>query len=286
MYKTFKISKLAYVIVIVFGVYVSGTILDKLNAENDDSVFLPVIMYHSIYKDTSLSKDYIITPETLADDLGWLYNNGYHTVLPEDLVSYIDNGTPLPEKPVMLTFDDGNYNNMVYLMPLLEKYDMRAVISVVGEFTEFFSTNGDEHKERYSYLTWDDIKALADSRRIEIGNHTYNLHYNNQGRKGAKMLAGEDVGEYSEMLWSDVGLLQSELHNKSEVMPITFTYPFGHISKESEPVLKEMGFRVFLTCYEKPNYISRGNPNCLYSINRYNRPSGISTEEFMQKITR
>ena len=57
----------------------------------------------------------------------------------EDLIRYVDQGTPLPEKPVMLTFDDGHYNYISYLLPLLEEYDMKAVVSVVGEFADTYT---------------------------------------------------------------------------------------------------------------------------------------------------
>ncbi|MGN0674159.1 MAG: polysaccharide deacetylase family protein, partial [Oscillospiraceae bacterium] len=61
-------------------------------------------------------------------------------------------------------------------------------------------------------------------------------------------------------------------------------YPFGLISDESVDIFREMGFKALLSCYEKPNYISRSDPDCLLCINRYNRPSGISTEEYMKKL--
>ena len=61
-----------------------------------------------------------------------------------------------------------------------------------------------------------------------------------------------------------------------------YAYPYGAISAESEPVLKDLGFYASLSCREKPNYITK-DPDCLWQLGRYNRPSGISTETFMQR---
>ena len=72
---------------------------------------LPVLMYHGVNSRENRAGDYVITPEALRQDLVWLKKNGYHTVVIQDLLDYVDHGTPLPEKPVMLTFDDGYYNN-------------------------------------------------------------------------------------------------------------------------------------------------------------------------------
>ena len=65
---------------------------------------------------------------------------------------------------------------------------------------------------------------------------------------------------------------------------VVFTYPFGAVSRESLPVIRENGFLMTLTCREKENYITR-DPDCLYGIGRFNRSGLTSTEEYMRKIT-
>ena len=63
-------------------------------------------MYHSILKDPQRTGDYVISPEQLEKDLIYLQNHGYTTVLLADLIAYVHEGTPLPDKPIVLTFDD------------------------------------------------------------------------------------------------------------------------------------------------------------------------------------
>ena len=111
----------------------SGRILPAMHGLSvTQEVRLPVLMYHGVHSDPKKSGDYVITPQALEQDLLYLQQQGCTAVTMSDILAYVQEGTPLPEKPVMLTFDDGCYNNLTYVLPLLEKYDAYAVVSVVG----------------------------------------------------------------------------------------------------------------------------------------------------------
>jgi peptidoglycan/xylan/chitin deacetylase (PgdA/CDA1 family) len=279
----FIITDAVIIVVLALFIKFSGINWSALNYEyeNEKGIFLPVIMYHSIVDDSSKECQYVVTPETIENDMKYLKEHGYETILTEDLVNYISEDKPLPEKPVMITLDDGFYNNVYYLLPLLEKYDMKAIISVVGKFVDEASEH-DAHNPDYSYLTWKDISDISDSPHFEIGNHTYDMH-STSSRKGCSMLYNESTEEYSEILYADLGKLQSLLETNVHIKPVAFAYPFGYISRESIPVLQELGFIATFNCYEKPNYITK-DLKCLYGLNRYNRASGISTQQFMEKL--
>lgn len=248
------------------------------SADYEEKVFLPVIMYHSISERSS--SEYSVTPEQIESDLKYLSENGYNTVSAQQLADYVYSNGDLPENPVMITLDDGFYNNFYYLEPLLEKYDMNVIVSVVGTYIENNAV-ADPHVPEYSYLLWDDIKSMLESGRFEIGNHTYNLHTANN-RLGSSIKNGESNQEYAEILDKDISYLQTLIKENTDVTPIVFAYPYGYECEESIPVLKENGFMITLNCVEKPNYITR-NPDSLYSINRYNRSGFYTTEEFMKK---
>ena len=279
-----KFMKICFISVLLLSVstfflFSSRISLPGIHAENE-GICLPVIMYHKIIASSSCQNQWQISQEAFERDLKYLKDNGYETVNVQDLLDYINLDMPLPEKPVMITFDDGFYNNIVYALPLLEKYDMKAIISIVGEYTESYS----ESKVRsaaYSYCTWDDIREISQSGRFEIGNHTYGLHSKSL-RNGSMKRSGESTEEYTKIFTDDVMKLQNTLTEKSNVTPIIFTYPFGAISKEAKPALIDMGFQATLNCYERPNYITK-DPKCLFGLNRYNRSGGISTDKFMKK---
>ncbi|MBQ1216823.1 MAG: polysaccharide deacetylase family protein [Clostridia bacterium] len=243
---------------------------------------VPILMYHSVCHNDRIQSKYILSPETFEEDLRWLSQRGYTAVFVSDLVAYVNGEGTLPERPVVITLDDGFLNNKTNVLPLLRKYNMKAVISVVGSFCQRYSETSDPDPS-YAYLTWDDIADLAASGRVEIANHTYEMHTVGL-RRGCMKKSDESVAAYSAALSEDLSRLQSILSEKSGVTPTVFAYPYGAISSEAVFVLQSLGFRAALTCEERVNYLSALAPDRLYRLGRFNRPSGESTEEFMARI--
>jgi hypothetical protein len=94
---------------------------------------VPVLCYHQIRDwkttDSKMSKDYIIPIETFKSHLKMLADSGYHTILPDEYYAYLNTGRPLPEKPIMLTFDDTEHNQYaiaVWLQSCLFHHDRFA----------------------------------------------------------------------------------------------------------------------------------------------------------------
>ena len=285
MYRTYSVSRfLGLLLLDAFIFSVCGifflVFVSSADSREEAAVTLPVLMYHSVCNGEPT--EYRVTPEQLESDLEWLSENGYKSVTAAEVTAYANSRGDLPEKPVMITFDDGYYNNLAYALPLLEKYDMTAVVSVVGEYTDKDAA-ADPHVPSYSYLTWGDIGELSDSGRVEIGAHTYAMHSLYSGRKGCGKLAGEYEQEYRDALSEDIRLQQKGFKEHLGYVPTVFAYPFGNVSRESVPVLRENGYLMTLTCRELPNRITR-DPDCLYGIGRFNRSGLYSTEEYMSEI--
>ncbi len=258
-----------------------ASVLPASTAAGADGTPLPIIMYHSVLKNKSHVGPYTVTPETVESDFAYIKARGYTTMLVSELAEAVLTGQALPEKPIIISLDDGYLNNLTYVLPLLEKYNMKAIVSVVGSYCECYSREPDPNPA-YAYLCWDDIEALTATGRVEIGNHTYDMHRKDD-RKGAKKKLGESDADYYAALMTDVGKTQSLLEEYCGIVPTTFTYPFGYVSKDAAPILREMGFTAVLTCNEKVNIIT-GNPDALQALGRFNRPYGISTQQFMKRI--
>ena len=126
------------------------------------SVDIPVLMYHSISKDASGENEYTISSARFEEDLKWLRSKGYTTILPSQLVSYVSGGDRLPDKPVILTFDDGYDDNYNELLPLLQKHQVKATVFVIG------NAAGMTHK-----MTEEQIREMADSGLVSIQSHGY-----------------------------------------------------------------------------------------------------------------
>lgn len=250
-------------------------------AQNADSVSLPVLMYHSVRRGPET--DYSVTPDTLEDDLRYLQQLGWETVSPDQLVEFVYYGVPLPEKPVLLTFDDGFYNNLTYVLPLLEQFDMCANVNIVGEFSRELAEK-DAHNAAYSYLTAADIRELTVSGRVTVGNHTDTMHHISD-RMGCRMLPGESEEQYHTILRRDIESAQTFLYRETGVTPFVFAYPYGFDCPESETVLHDLGFQITLTCREHINTLTH-DADCLYGLGRYNRSGLETTESYFSRILR
>ena len=248
-----------------------------------DGIRLPIIMYHSIINDSCRWGTYVISPVELENDLKYIQANGYTTVTVQDLLDYVHEGKMLPEKPIMLTFDDGYYNNYLYAFPLLKKYNMKAVISIIGTYTDKYSLTV-YNNQFFSHVTWNQVKEMVDSGTIEIQNHSYNLHKINSSRTASMRAKGETIEHYETVFISDTIRLQSLIDNITGHMPTTYTYPYGLVSKESTEILKEIGFRSSLICCVGTNTITN-DPNCLYLLKRNLRPHGKSVARILEKVS-
>ena len=121
-------------------------------SDSRDSVDIPILMYHSISKDASGENEYTISQSRFEGDLKWLRDNGYTTIFPSQLAAYVNEGAMLPAKPVIISFDDGFANNYLYAYPLLQRYNMKAVIALIG--IESDMSSGDIYRNpEYSNLT-------------------------------------------------------------------------------------------------------------------------------------
>lgn len=249
----------------------------------DGSIPLPVVMYHGLVREKKYQNKFFIDPKLFESDLVYLKENNYTPIFVSDLIAYVDDGVPLPERPVLITFDDGFYNNYLYAYPLLREYNMKAVISVLGNLSDKYSKINDRHPY-YSYLTWNDIRELGASGYFEVQNHSYNMHEHGKGsRRGSMQKQGESLEQYRNALINDVGGMQNRIYEVTGQRPTAFAYPFGFISSSSKDILKEMGIRSTFSCAEGLNYITR-DPECLYRLKRVCRAPGKSSAEFFKVI--
>lgn len=243
---------------------------------------LPVIMYHSLLKEQSRWGPYVVSPELLEQDIIYLKAQGFTFVSMAQVIDFVTGNGPLPEKPILLTLDDGYLNSLLYLPDILQQQDVYAVISVVGEYADVFSFQ-ESHSPSYSYMSWAEMKVLQECGRVEFANHSYYFHHMGT-RQGAMRKKGEPKSDWLTLLRSDALLLQCALTERSGITPRIYAYPFGKISAGADEALREIGFEATLSCYERVTILKRGDTDTLYSIGRYNRPAGVSTETFFKSI--
>ncbi len=248
------------------------------------SVTLPVIMYHHITEKESKAGKYTVLTVEFEGDLEFIKREGYTTVTVGDLIDFVKRGKSLPDKPIMITFDDGFESFYSLAFPILKKYDMKAVVSVIGSVTEKYSKIND-HNINYSNLTFDEITELSKSGLVEIQNHSYDMHSNASGkRKGMSKKKGETAESYRHALTSDLEAFNKTLWDNCKIKPTAVVFPYGAYSKQTLNIVKDCGFECTMLCEERINSLIQGNAESLYGLGRYNRISGITSDNFFKKI--
>ena len=275
-------------IIIFTALFLSAVILISImtgavkeTTADTDSVKLPVIMYHSLLKDEKLQNDYTVSPTLFENDLKYLAENGYTTVVVKDLTDYVYGKKSLPEKCIMLTFDDGYYNNYYYALPLLEKYNCKAVISPIASVSEKFTETKDI-SVTYGHITFDDMKEMSDSGYVE-NSESFVRYAFFEITKGCLPKAGRVTKHINLFLRKMLSKAQGLLENATGKKPTCFVYPFGAKNDLTEKLIKEMGFSCTLTCTEKPNIITK-NPDSLYELGRYRRDRNESMQNLLIRI--
>ena len=264
-------------IAVLFGIFHAGSYICCVTQDITAEYQLPIIMYHHILKDEARHGEFIISPDDLEKDLKYIKNNGYTTITDLDLIEYCENGTPLPEKPIMLTFDDGHLSYQEYVVPLLEKYNMKAIVSIVGAYTNDYTHHPDKAVS-YAYLSWEDVKNLSSSSHTRIANHTYDMHKIAQ-RKGCAKMKGESSEQHKKTFSEDTTKMQNLICDYTGTQAVCFTYPFGCFCAETEEEIKKLGFKLSLTCNEGINNISRNSS--LFKLKRFNRPHKKTVEQIL-----
>ncbi|MEE0913501.1 MAG: polysaccharide deacetylase family protein [Ruminococcus sp.] len=278
--KSFIAIALIFSLIMVFALTNQSVAVETISESNDE-VYLPIIMYHSLLKDKNLQNDYTISPDLFEADLKYITENGYTTITVSDLIAYVYEDKDLPDNCIMITFDDGYYNNYYYAYPLLEKYKCRAVISPIVSMTEKF-TETEDVSVSYGYITTDDINEMIDSGYVEIQNHSYDMHTITP-RRGVEQKRGETLDEYKKIISEDITKAQTYIKENTGTTPQCFVYPFGAESESTLQIIKDLGFLCTLTCTEKANTITK-DPDSLYELGRFRRDRNESMAQLLSRI--
>src|ERR1035438_4703463 len=123
---------------------------------------------------------YTTSTRNLAAHFDWLMAHGYHVISLQQLIDARTGHGTLPNKPVLLTFDDGLHSAYTAVFPLLKAYKYPAVMAVVGAWTDLPADgkvdNGSHPLFRADFATWEQLREMQESGLVEIASHTYNQH--------------------------------------------------------------------------------------------------------------
>lgn len=161
------------------------------------------------------------------EQMRYLKENGYNTITPEEMLTAFKNGTPLPEKTVVITFDDGYLDNYENAYPILKKYDLKATIFVITDYVSLYP----------NYITWDMAKEMQNSGVMNLESHTMD-HLN---------LLKTDKSEARLQLSGSKRWLEAHLKK-----PVKFlAYPEGDYNAEIIAMVKDLGYEGAFTVFYK-----------------------------------
>ena len=270
-----------------FGEYVSqapaGAQEASPAAAEAYSAQVPILMYHNLAQEGSGNDT--ISVQRFEEHLAALQDAGYTTITFQDLLAYVEQGTELPEKPVLLTFDDGYESNYTLAYPLLQQYQMKATIFVIG-VSMGKDTYKDTGQAMIPHFTQEQAAEMEASGLVAIESHGYDMH-EVQGRDPEPIRVGilprEDESE-----WDYAAFLQEDCQAMTDLLgktPGVLAYPYGYASELSEVVLPEMGRYATVTIEEKINTIVKGLPQSLRQMGRFYMTEAISAPELLSMLS-
>lgn len=181
---------------------------------------VPVLCYHQIRDwrptDSKTAKDYIVPEATFRSEIKMLADSGYHTILPDQLYAYLTRGTPLPSRPIMLTFDDTDLGQFTVAFPELKKYGFKGVFFVMTVSLD-----------KSNYMSREQVKQLSDAGNV-IGSHTWDH----------KNIRKYDTADWAIQIDKPTRQLESITGKPVKY----FAYPFGLWNTAAIPQLKKRGF--------------------------------------------
>ena len=248
-------------------------------AADRETVTLPVVMYHDISRDSAAWGPYVVSEAELERDLQWLKAHGYESIRVQDLLDWERGDFTMPEKPCMITFDDGAYSVAAYAEPLLKQYGFCAAAAVIGAVCEEFSGNGEQDPE-LSNLSWEAARDMAGRETIEIICHSWNMHKLTP-RRGCSRMEGESEAAYRLALSGDLSRFLTGCAAHGVALAPALAYPYGAYTRATLDAVRDFGFPVGFTCDEKVNRLTRGEGELL-RLGRFNRPHGPDGEKIFR----
>lgn len=186
------------------------------------TLHIPILMYHYVEyvrdkKDIERQK-LDVTPNVFEQQLQTIQRAGYTFITAKDLGDILDGKMPVPQNPIVLTFDDGHWDLDTDVLPILRKYNIHATAYIVPGF---IGTNSDS-------LTPSEMQDVVNSGLIDIGAHTVN-HISLKGKPLA-------------LVQYQVNQSKAMLENTYHIHVYSFAYPYGSFDQQAINVVKQADF--------------------------------------------
>lgn len=228
-----------------------------------------ILSYHEISdKSETLDSTYAVTPSNFSEQVQWFIENGYHFIGVDDILKYRKEGKALPDKAVLMTFDDGYQSVYTHAFPIIKKYKIPVVIALVGSWLQAKDkVDFSGHIiAREKFLSQKEIKEMVGSGLVEIASHTHSLHKGIQGNPQGNLEPAvrtrqwlcdkktyEDEKSYEKRIRKDLLENNTFLERYTGQKPRVIVWPYGHYNVEVRKIAQRLGMPIGLTLDDGSN---------------------------------
>ena len=221
-----------------------------------------ILLYHNISESYHKSQaDMNISAGDFEKHIVSLIENGYNIISFDTYIDYLNGLCDLPEKSLIITFDDGYLSNYTEAFPILRKYGVYGTVFVVTSRVGSFDT-------QYPHFTWKQAKEMVDSGVMSIYSHT--VSHPNMLELSADEIAYE--------IRKSKYIIEKNLGIKCNILAA----PHGLFSKEATAIIANGGYDVL--CRVGDICISE-NTDSIVSLKRYTVHGNMSAEDVISMIT-
>lgn len=218
-----------------------------------------VLAYHDVTDGDATTGDIMtIGVRELIGQFAWLKEHGYRPVSLDDIAAARAGTRELPDKAVLLTFDDGYRSVYTHVYPLLRLFEFPAVIALVGSWMETpagaTARYGNEEVPREHFLTWEQVEEMSASGLVEVASHTYDMHRgivgNPQGNEQAAATTRrylpesgryESADEYLQRVRADLARNSRLIETHTGKAPRAIAWPYGSYNQAAIDIAAELG---------------------------------------------
>jgi biofilm PGA synthesis lipoprotein PgaB len=230
-----------------------------------------VLSFHDIVPTTAaISEIDDVTVDNLVNYFSWLRESGYRVVSVQDILNAQNGRQSLPDKAILLTFDDGYKSFYTHVFPLLKAFQYPATLAIVGSWLETPDnksvTYGDKKVARTHFLSLAELKELSQSPLIEIASHTYDLHHGIIGNAEGNLMPAlttlafdaqtknyESTLAYQARVKNDLIKNNRWLKARLGKSPRVVVWPYGRYNTISEGFANDLGMAVKFTLDDGEN---------------------------------
>ncbi len=228
-----------------------------------------VLSYHEVAsKGETLDSSYTVSPEHFKEQTEWLLQNGFHFISVQDILDYRNHAKKLPNKAVLMTFDDGYQSVYANAFPILKQHKIPFVIALVGTWMKSDDkVDFAGHKiDRDKFMSQKEIQEMVKSGLVEVASHSYASHNgilgNPQGNTQPSLTTRqyfadtkqyEDETSYKQRIHKDLAKNNQFLEQYTGQKPRVMVWPYGHYNIETRRIAEELGMPIGLTLDDGSN---------------------------------